>query len=263
MSLLATLLSLALCVNLPDAIKDLHPPKHGVYVVAHRGAHQDIPENTLAAYQKAIDLGCDFVEIDLRTTKDGEFVSIHNNTVDAYTTDAKGPVKSFTLAELKALDIGSRIAPQWADERIPAFREILQLCKGKIGIYCDVKDADLEKASAIVREFDMQRQVLWYTNGKPLEVLKTACPECIEMPDPGVPALLPMLLEKKPPVIAAVWRAFSQDFAHQCHAANAIVIVDEDDADSWEPALQWGADGIQTDDPAGLIAFLKHRQTVP
>ena len=85
----------------------LRPPKHGgVYVVAHRGAHQGIPENTLAAYQRAIDLGCDFVEIDLRTTRDGRFVSIHNDTVDAYTEDAKGPVRDFTLEELRALDIG-------------------------------------------------------------------------------------------------------------------------------------------------------------
>ncbi|MFP6616763.1 MAG: glycerophosphodiester phosphodiesterase [Candidatus Hydrogenedentota bacterium] len=48
------------------------PPRNGgIYVIAHRGAHQGIPENTLEAYQKAIDLGCDFVEIDVRTTKDG------------------------------------------------------------------------------------------------------------------------------------------------------------------------------------------------
>jgi len=46
--------------------------------------HNGIPENSLAAYQKAIDLGCDFVEIDVRTTKDGRFVSVHNSTIDSY-----------------------------------------------------------------------------------------------------------------------------------------------------------------------------------
>ena len=73
------------------------PPNNGdVYVVAHRGAHQGIPENSLPAYQKAIDLGADFVEIDVRTTKDGELVSIHNGTVDAYGEGFSGEVAEMT-----------------------------------------------------------------------------------------------------------------------------------------------------------------------
>ena len=92
-------------------------PKNGnIYVVAHRGAHNHIPENTLAAYQKAIDLGCDFVEIDIRKTKDGRFVSIHNSTVDAYVEGISGKVNDFKLAELKQMNIGKRIAPKWENE---------------------------------------------------------------------------------------------------------------------------------------------------
>ncbi len=65
--------------------KELPPPNNGgVYVIAHRGAHEGIPENSLPAFQKAIDLGCDFVEIDTRKTKDGAIVSVHNSTVDKY-----------------------------------------------------------------------------------------------------------------------------------------------------------------------------------
>ena len=82
------LISLALLAppESPDKEALLPPPKQGgVYVIAHRGVHNDIPENTLAAYRKAIELGCDFVEVDLRTTKDGEIVSVHNGTVDART----------------------------------------------------------------------------------------------------------------------------------------------------------------------------------
>ncbi|MCB0684956.1 MAG: hypothetical protein KDC53_00485, partial [Saprospiraceae bacterium] len=61
----------------------LSPPKHGeTYVIAHRGAHKDAPENSLPAYQKAIDLGCDFIEIDVRSTNDSELVSIHNADID-------------------------------------------------------------------------------------------------------------------------------------------------------------------------------------
>ena len=85
------------------------PPKNGkTYVIAHRGVHNGIPENSLAAYQKAIDLGCDLIEIDVRKSKDGRMVSVHNSTIDAYVSGATGKVSDFTLAELKALDIGER-----------------------------------------------------------------------------------------------------------------------------------------------------------
>ena len=89
----------------------LRPPRHaGIYVVAHRGVHDTIPENTLAAYRRAIELECDFVEIDVRTTKDGHLVSIHDSTIDRYTIRGeKGKVSEMTLAELQAIDIGSRI----------------------------------------------------------------------------------------------------------------------------------------------------------
>ncbi len=139
------------------------PPRNGgIYVIAHRGAHQGIPENTLAAYQQAIDLGADFVEIDLRTTKDGQFVSIHNRTIDAYTIDgSRGQVRDFTLQQIRALDIGSRVGPEWKDERVPTFDEILELCKDRIGIYLDLKDAPVDQVAAKIQEHGMQRQVVW------------------------------------------------------------------------------------------------------
>jgi len=238
-----------------------HPPRHGgVYVVAHRGAHQGIPENTLAAYRKAIELGADFIEIDLRTTKDGALVSIHNSTVDDYTKDAAGPVKNFTLAELRAMDIGSRIGPEWREERIPAFEEILDLCKGRIGIYLDLKEAPVDKAAAVIQAHGMAREVLWYAGPAQLERVREICPECIIMPDPGPEKFLAGLIDRlKPKVVASTWRNYSEQFAKTCHAAGAIVIVDEDGPACWEEALRWNTDGIQTDHPEELIAFLSKR----
>jgi glycerophosphoryl diester phosphodiesterase len=139
-------LLLLLCLS-PAAVAapdEFRAPKHGVYVIAHRGAHVGIPENTAAAARKAIELGADFIEIDVRTTKDGKIAVVHNATVDAYTENAKGRVKDFTLDELKALDIGTRVGPQWKEERIPTFEELLDICQGKIGVYLDVKDARIE-----------------------------------------------------------------------------------------------------------------------
>lgn len=237
----------------------LKPPKHGgVYVVAHRGAHEGIPENTLAAYQKAIDLGCDFVEIDVRTTKDGKFVSVHNSNIDAYQTEKKGKVRDFTLDELRALDVGIRIGDQWKGTKIPTFEEILDLCKGKIGIYLDLKDAPVPELVKIVKAKGMEKDVIWYVGGKDLADLRSSCPECFEMPDPGPEKNLAKLIaDEKPRIIASVWEYFSKSFVDTCHAAGAIVICDEKGTDCWKDMLAWGTDGIQTDHPADLIKFLE------
>lgn len=237
------------------------PPNHGgVYVIAHRGAHNGIPENTLAAYRRAVELGCDFVEVDLRMTADGQIVSVHNSTVDAYTKDATGPVKNFTLAQLKALDIGSRVDPKWKDERIPTFPEILEVCQGKIGIYVDMKDVDAAMAVKLVQEYDMVGRCMWYGGPRDLHGVQEADAECRLSPDPGPALFLPMILEEyHPKVVASVQKFCTEDFVQKCHAAGAIVFVDDKQPDDWEKFLSWKVDGIQTDNPEQLIEMIKKK----
>lgn len=239
----------------------LPPPRHGgVYVVAHRGAHGGIPENSLPACQKAIELGVDFIEVDARQTRDGQFVNVHNSAVDAYAEGAAGAVRDLTLAELKALDIGTRVGPEWAGTRIPTVDEVLALCKGKVGIYMDFKEGSWEALLALVKRHGMEQQVLWYAPPWKLKKIREACPECIIMPDPGLEAnLKPLLEEFRPKVVAAVWKHYSETFVKACHEAGAIVLVDERDPSCWEQALAWRSDGIQTDHPAELVALLKKR----
>lgn len=237
----------------------LRPPNNGgVYVIAHRGAHNDIPENSLAAYSKAIELGCDFVEIDLRTTKDGKFVSVHNGTIDAYTDGETGRVHERTLAELKAIDIGVKHGEAWKGTRIPTFEEILELCKGRCGIYLDLKHGAIDEVAAVIKTYGMEHEVVWYIAPSKVAALRKACPECIEMPDPGVESNLePVIRRYRPRMMAPVWRNFSQTYVATCHESGIAVFVDEDDESSWENAVAWGADGIQTDSPEKLIQFLK------
>jgi glycerophosphoryl diester phosphodiesterase len=240
--------------------KGLRPPKHaGIYVVAHRGVHDAIPENTLAAYQRAIGLECDFVEIDVRTTKDGHLVSIHDSTIDRYSIRGeKGKVADMTLAELQAIDIGSRVDPKWAQERVPTVRDILQLCRGRIGIYLDVKSASIEQLVDLVREFEMEQDTLWYIPASKVEELRKRSELAWPMPDPGPEKFLPELLKNHhPPIVASTAKYFSDSFAKLCHQQDAIVIVDEKDRTSWAPLLHAGADGIQTDHPKELIEFLR------
>ena len=250
------------CVSINrEPVKVLPEPRHGgVYVVAHRGAHNGIPENTLAAYEAAIEMGVDFVEIDLRTTKDGRLVSIHNKDIDSYVTDGRhGLVSEMTLEQLMQLDIGSRIGPRWSGERIPTFEEILRLCKGRVGIYLDLKDASVDKVVSMVKKWDMARHVLWYADFDELERVAEFCSECILMPDPGPEENLPKVIERfEPSVIASVWHYYSRSFAEKCHHVGAIVIVDESDPSCCKDALAWNTDGIQTNYPAQLISLLEH-----
>lgn len=246
-------------------------PKNGkTYVIAHRGAHNGIPENSLAAYQKAIDMGCDFVEIDVRTTKDGEFVSVHNATIDAYVVGKKGRVNDFTLAQLQALDIGIKVDEKWRNTKIPTLEEILKLCQGKIGIYLDLKEADPKALIPIINKYDMEATIVWYISAKDhnsLMAIKTNCPECLIMPDPGNKKNIKSLMKVyAPKYIASDMGHISKSFVKQLHAKKIKVFVDDDEDDpekwqqEWQKLLKHGVDGIQTDQPEALIKFLSSKE---
>jgi len=260
---------LTLLIALSAAAQPMAPPRHGVYVVAHRGAHRDAPENTLAACRKAIELGADFVEVDVRTTRDGHYVCVHNGSVDAYADGASGRVAEMTLAQVQALDIGSRVGPEWKDERIPTFEAMLDCCKDRIGVYLDLKDAPVADMARLIAARGMERQVMWYAGPAEFDKLRQCCPSCIPAPDPGPLQNLPPLIERfSPEVVTTVWEHHSAAMVVTCHAAGAMVIPDEDfgavRADlaagktprCWVEAVAWGSDGIQTDAPEELIAFL-------
>src|SRR5262249_10137449 len=94
------------------AFAPLPPLKHPIAVIAHRAGRALSPENTLAAIRKAISLGVDYVELDIRAAKDGPLVIMHDGSVDR-TTNGQGKVKELTLAEIRALDAGSKFDPKY------------------------------------------------------------------------------------------------------------------------------------------------------
>jgi glycerophosphoryl diester phosphodiesterase len=97
-------------------------------VIAHRGASGHAPENTLAAFRKAIALGATFIETDLHLSRDARFLAIHDDTVDR-TTNGRGAVRDLTLADLRRLDAGSWFGSEYAGERMPTLEEILDFAK--------------------------------------------------------------------------------------------------------------------------------------
>jgi glycerophosphoryl diester phosphodiesterase len=124
-----------------------------VDVIAHRGASAYSPENTLTAFRLAYEMGADWFELDCTLTADEQVIVIHDDTVDR-TTNGEGEVAEMTLAELKRLDAGSWKDPKFAGEGLPALAESLDLAKGYIGVYIEIKDSgnDSELKHAILEE---------------------------------------------------------------------------------------------------------------
>ena len=123
-------------------------------VIGHMGSCADRPPKTPAGVRRAVEAGAHAAEVDVRTTRDGVLVCVHDASVDR-TTDGKGDVADLTLAEVKRLDAGARFAPKFAGERVPTLREVLAAAKGKIGVMIDLKeegDAYARKVAAEVRK---------------------------------------------------------------------------------------------------------------
>lgn len=130
-------------------------PEGVVNVIAHRGASQDAPENTLAAFRLARDMGADWFELDCHLTRDGEVVVIHDSELERTTGD-KGIVEDSDLAYIKGLDAGNWKNPKYAGERIPTFAESLDFAKGTIGVYVEIKNSadDTALMQQILQETD-------------------------------------------------------------------------------------------------------------
>ncbi len=111
-------------------------------VVGHRGMRFVEPENTLRAVKRALELGVDAVEVDVRRTRDGHLVLMHDPTVDR-TTNGRGRVRDLTLAEIRRLDAGK-------GERVPTLTEVLEVVRGKAKLFLEIKEPDI--VGDVVRE---------------------------------------------------------------------------------------------------------------
>jgi len=130
------------------------PSTKKVLRIGHRGAAGHAPENTLASIQKAVELACDLVEVDVRRTKDGHLVLLHDERVDR-TTNGKGTVAEMTLKVLQTLDAGG-------GHRIPTLQEALHMANGRVGLILELKASGIgEQTCAIVRQSGFIGPVLY------------------------------------------------------------------------------------------------------
>lgn len=135
-----------------------------LHVAAHRGVHLERPENSIAAIEEAIRLGASVVEVDVRATKDGVLVLMHDKTVNR-TTTGQGEVAKQTYAELQQLHLRKEANGEASDHVIPTLSEALRVAKGKIIIDLDFKEDRKEfikKTYALVEQEGMEDQVLFF-----------------------------------------------------------------------------------------------------
>ena len=135
-------------------------------IFAHRGASAHAPENTLAAFELAVEQGADAIELDAKLSADGNVVVIHDATVDR-TTGAHGRVKDMSLAELRALSAGEFFSNRFSTEKIPMLEEVFEALGKRPFInveltnYTTPRDHLVESVCSLVKRFNLQKHVLF------------------------------------------------------------------------------------------------------
>jgi glycerophosphoryl diester phosphodiesterase len=244
-----------------------------VVVIAHRGFSGAAPENTLVAFSKAIETGCDMIEMDVQLSRDGEVVVIHDDTLDR-TTNGKGKVSQHTLQDLKTFDAGSWLSPQFAGERIPALEEVLKLTRGKISLAIELKKGDLgqytifdlaDRALAEVEKAGCLDQVVFSSFDR--TALERILEKNSRMPVAYIvnkPWDSPLELAGKypTPILSCRQTVLTKDNLAEAHQAGFKVNVWTLDTEpEMELFLDLGVDGIITNHPDRAINVLKKRQT--
>lgn len=144
-----------------------------LWKVAHRGASAELAENTLPAFARAIELGADVIEADIRLTKDGRALVLHDATLDR-TTSGSGPLAAATAAQVRKLDAGD-------GAQVPTVAEVLELARDRVRVNLDIKELDaVAPTVAIVSELGMAGQVSFISFlpevWEALEPINPGCP---------------------------------------------------------------------------------------
>lgn len=275
--------------HLNEILSELSAPaKQSVLVVSHRGDWRNAPENSLQAFQNCIDMGVDMVELDLKKTKDGELILMHDNTLNR-TTNGTGKPEDFTLAELKVLRLKNG-AGCLTRHKIPTLRETMLLCKGKILVNVDKGYEYFEDVQKILEETGTANQCV-VKEKIPYQTIKEQHGDILDkvifMPKadlckPEAESIIDSYLQNEKPLafevrfsqvndkvfelikklndngikvfVNALWPA--QNAEHDDDRAIELKQPDE----SWGWLIQQGFKLIQTDRPALLLDYLRAKK---
>jgi glycerophosphoryl diester phosphodiesterase len=236
----------------------------GIFVVAHRGgADLGPPENTLPAFEKAIEIGAHLIEIDIRQTLDGHLIIMHDSTVNR-TTNGQGNVRELTLEEIEKLDAGSWKGPQYRGTKVPTLKQALTLMKGRIRPDLDFKQGDVQKLADLVKELDMADQCSYCSSWDSCRQMVELLPQIKIRPTiNSTEQIAELMYRLRPPLINMDWHAVTENNIRRIHLLGGKAFVNclgaADQIPYIKLSAQAGADFIQTDRPDQTIALLKER----
>ncbi|MCF8340563.1 MAG: glycerophosphodiester phosphodiesterase family protein [Chitinophagaceae bacterium] len=241
---------------------------HKFIVIAHRGDHTNAPENTIAAYKNAIKIGADFIEVDLRTTKDSQLVVMHDATINRM-TGINGSIHNMTFDSLKKLEVRESKHPEWGYHVIPTFQEVLKLSKRKINIYLDFKNASAKATYNEIVASGMENNVIVYINNPnqftdwrnvaPNIPLMISLPGKVKTKE----ALFQVLEKNQTDLLDGNYNEYNAETVAAAKEKNIPIWADIQSVDEnptlWDKALNLSLQGLQTDHPKALIDYLKKK----
>jgi len=245
----------------------LRQPGEAAFIAAHRGDRADAPENTLPAFAAAVTSGSDFLETDVQLTSDGYAVLMHDDTVDR-TTDGSGAVSDLTLEQISALDAGSWYDPAFAGTRVPTYNAFLDL----LVTFPEVTALIELKSTWTTAQVIPLVRGIYYRGLQDRVVFASFSPRsltALQEADPTLPRVLirqvlphdPVAVAERYGLIALMTRPSAleaqPDAVAAMHDAGlGILLYTLNSEDRWGEALGWGVDGIVTDMPSTLDAWI-------
>jgi glycerophosphoryl diester phosphodiesterase len=234
-------------------------------VGGHRGASAVAPENTYAAFEQAVAQGAVYAETDVRRTADGQLVLLHDATLDR-TSDGRGPVSSIPLADLRRLDAGAWYSEAFRGERIPELAPFLRWIEARpgFGAALEVKAAGVgaEVARLAWASPGRDRLAIYAFDPAEIRAAKAAVPQ--------LPCILLLYLDADPGGVLATIDACGADGADVPWQWNATALLasmrergllmgggSADGGQAAERLLALGADMIDTDSPAAMLAAVR------
>jgi glycerophosphoryl diester phosphodiesterase len=224
----------------------------------HRGNPDECPENTLASFRSAIELGVDLIECDVHRSEDGGLPVIHDHLLDR-TTDGSGLVRDYTMAELQRFDAGSWKDPRFKGERIPSLDEVLAVAKGRVGVAIEIKNLPLPYAGiedAVVRAISdagmLEDVVVISFDHRSIKRVAQLEPRILTgVLEASRPVdILRVMDDAQADVFCPHWASIEPDTAAELHAAGKLIgvwTVDDVFALTWAKALP--ANAIYTNKP--------------
>lgn len=223
-------------------------------IMGHRGAANLEPENTLRSIARAIEIGVDAVEIDVRLTRDEEIVVIHDETLDR-TTNGKGFVKRYTLEELKEFDAGK-------GERIPTLQEVMDLTADKVCLVIELKEKGTEKKVVeMIQNNEVAHRVyvisFWHRLVQAVKRLDGDIKTGVLLV--GCPVDLSVAARASADAFVMRYRFVDGQFVQMAHNGGLKVFLwNIDDPDLLERYVAMGVDGIGSNDPRVLVDFFRN-----